>query len=82
MMKVGQSERLKKHALQFLQNLAASVFIGIAVYGVIIYWGGETNQKIPVTQSLLLGCLAVICIGVIVFTGGVQDKIARREDSE
>ncbi|MDF1534876.1 MAG: hypothetical protein P1S46_00050 [bacterium] len=74
--------RLKRGSLQFLQNLAASVFIGIAVYGAIIYWGGETNQKVPMWESLSLGALAVICVWVLVYIGGVQDRMAARKDKE
>jgi hypothetical protein len=67
---------MKKGLLQFLQHLAASVFIGIAVYGAILYWGGETQKKIPVTESLLLGLGAIICIIVVVAIGGLLDRIA------
>ena len=70
------SLNMKKGLLQFLQHLAASVFIGIAVYGAILYWGGETQKKIPVTESLLLGLGAIICIIVVVAIGGLLDRIA------
>jgi formate hydrogenlyase subunit 3/multisubunit Na+/H+ antiporter MnhD subunit len=66
----------------FVQNLAASVFIGVSVFGAIMYWGGETNQKVSVGQSLLLGLLAVICVGVFVYIGGLQDRIAHRDDND
>jgi hypothetical protein len=66
----------------FVQNLAASVFIGVSAYGVIIYWGGETSQKVPMGQSLLLGFLAVICVVVVVYLGGLQDRIAHRDDND
>ncbi len=74
--------RVKRGLIVFAQNLAASVFIGVSVYGVIIYWGGETSQKMPAGQSLLLGLLAVICVGVIVYLGGLQDRIAHRDDND
>lgn len=72
--------KVKRGLLQFTWTIAASVFIGIAVYGVIMYWGGETSQKIPAGQSLLLGLLAVICVGVFVYIGGLQDRIAHQDD--
>lgn len=73
---------MKKGLLEFLQILAFSVFIGIAVYGAIIYWGGEIQERIPVSSSLLLGLGAVICVIVIVVIGGVLDKMAAHEESE
>ena len=72
---------MKKGLLEFIQILAFSIFIGIAVYGAIIYWGGETQEKIPVSSSLLLGLGAVICIVVIVVIGGVLDRIASVEEA-
>jgi uncharacterized membrane protein len=72
--------RVKRGLLQIAWSLAASVFIGISVYGAIMYWGGETSQKIPAGQSLLLGLLAVICVGVIVYVGGLQDRIVHQDD--
>ncbi len=75
---------MKKVLLEFIQILAFSIFIGIAVYGAIIYWGGETNEKIPPLTSLLLGLGAVICIIVIVIIGGFLDRVASssKEGSE
>ena len=73
---------MKKSLLQFIQNLAASVFIGIAVYGAIICYGGETQKRIPVKESLFLGLGAVICIIVVVGIGGLQDKLARKLEDE
>lgn len=70
---------MKKHLYQFIQHLAASVFIGIAVYGVIIYMGGEINQRIPARTSLLLGVGAVVCIFIIVGMGGILDRIMAEE---
>jgi formate hydrogenlyase subunit 3/multisubunit Na+/H+ antiporter MnhD subunit len=74
--------RVKRGLLQLVWSLAASVFIGVSVYGVITYWGGEINQKVPAGKSLLLGLLAVICIVVIVYIGGLQDRIAHRDDQQ
>jgi hypothetical protein len=72
---------MKKGFLEVLQVLAFSAFIGIAGYGILIYWGGEAQEKIPVSSSLLLGLGAVTCIVVIVLTGGVLDKIAAADDA-
>ena len=72
---------MKKRFLEFTQILAFSIFIAIAVYGAITYWGGETHEKIPVSSSLLLGLGAVICIIVIVIIGGVLDQIAVTDDA-
>ena len=73
---------MKRSLLQFIQHLAASVFIGIAVYGAIIYYGGETQKRIPFTKSLLLGLGAVICIIVVVGVGGLQDRIAASDEQK
>ncbi|MCJ7500625.1 hypothetical protein MUP29_10240 [bacterium] len=71
---------MKRRLLQFVQHLAASVFIGISVYGVIIYYGGEIQKRIPATESLLLGLAAVVCIVVVVVVGGMDDRIAAMDD--
>lgn len=71
---------MKRRFLQFIQHLAASVFIGISVYGVIIYYGGEIQKRIPVTESLLLGLAAVVCIVVVVVVGGMDDRMAAMDD--
>jgi hypothetical protein len=67
---------MKRLILQLLQTLAYSVFVGIAVYGIIIYYGGEIQKRIPAKTSLLLGFTAVVCVVVIVFVGGLIDKQA------
>jgi hypothetical protein len=67
---------MKKVSLELLQVLAGSAFVGISLYGIFMYWGGETQEKIPASQSLLLGLAAVICITVFVMIGGILDKIA------
>jgi len=72
---------MKKGFLEFIQVLAFSIFIGISVYGAVIYWGGEIQEKIPAASSLLLGLAAVICILVIVIIGGVLDNISAADDA-
>jgi hypothetical protein len=67
---------MKKYLLEFIQMLAASAFVGISLYGIFIYWGGEIQEKIPASQSLLLGLGAAICIIVFVTIGGLLDRIA------
>ena len=67
---------MKKVLLELLQMLAMSAFVGISLYGVFMYWGGETQEKIPASQSLLLGLGAVICIIVFITIGGLLDRIA------
>ncbi len=67
---------MKRVLLEFLQMLTASTFVGISLYGVFIYWGGEIQEKIPASKSLLLGLVAVICIIAFVMIGGLLDKIA------
>jgi 4-hydroxybenzoate polyprenyltransferase len=73
---------IRRGILQFIQNLAMSVFIGIAVYGVIIFYGGEVQKKLPPWKSLLLGSAAVVCIAVIVIIGGLIDKQVSREEEQ
>ena len=72
---------MKKVLLEFVHMLAASVFVGISVYGIFIYWGGETREKIPVSNSLLLGLGAVICVVIFVTVGGLLDRIAAASES-
>ncbi|GBE14874.1 hypothetical protein BMS3Abin14_00926 [bacterium BMS3Abin14] len=66
---------MKKHIYQFIQYLAASVFIGLSVYGVIIFMGGEVHTKLPFWTSMLLGLGAIVCIAVVVVMGGILDRI-------
>ena len=70
---------MKRAIYQFIQLLAASTFIGISVYGIMVYMGGSVNVKIPVATSLLLGLGAATCIVIIVFMGGVLDRIMAQE---
>ena len=67
---------MKKRVLEFIQMLAVSIFVGVALYGVLIYWGGEVSEKLPPLISVLLGFSAVVCVVVIVYLGGVLDKMA------
>ena len=67
---------VKRLLLEFIQMLAASAFVGISLFGVFIYWGGEIQEKIPATRSLLLGLGAVICILIFITIGGLLDRIA------
>jgi ABC-type branched-subunit amino acid transport system permease subunit len=71
---------MKKVMIQFIQHLAASVFIGIGAYGAIIYWGGEAQKKIPTAESLLLGLGAVVCVIVVVAIGGLLDRMAGSDE--
>jgi len=73
---------LKKTIYQLIQMIAASIFIGISVYGIMIFWGGVINEKIPAATSLLLGLGAVVCIIIIVFMGGVLDRIMAQEGKD
>ena len=73
---------MRRGVLQFIQNLAASVFIGIAVYGLIIFFGGEMQRRIPAWKSLFLGLTAVVCIAVVVVVGGLIDKQASRNENK
>ncbi len=74
--------KLTRVLLTILQTVAFAVFTGIAAYGVFTFWGGETRQTVSPGTSILLGVLAVACIGVVVFTGGIQDKLAVNKDKE
>jgi len=73
---------MKRIFLQVIQNLAFSVFVGISVYGIIIYFGGEIQKRIPAGTSLLLGFTAVLCIVVIVVVGGLIDKQASLKNKQ
>ena len=72
---------MKKTLLEIVQVLTFSIFVGIAVYGAIIYWGGQAQEKLPASSSLLLGLGAVICIIVIVVVGNMLDKIAIADEA-
>ncbi len=73
------TEALKRHIYQFIQYLAASVFIGLSVYGLIIFMGGEIHTRLPFWTSLLLGLGAIVCIVIVVIMGGILDRIMARE---
>ncbi len=67
---------MKKVLLELLQMLSTSAFAGISLYGIFMYWGGATQEKIPASRSLLLGLGAVICVIVFITVGGVLHRIA------
>lgn len=71
---------MKKNIYQFVQHLAAATFIGLSVYGIIIYMGGKINEQLPAATSLLLGLGAVTCIVIIVVMGGVIDRMMEQEE--
>ncbi len=77
LVKVRKEKRMvpknKKRLLQFLFNVAASTFIGICVYGMLIYWGKP--NKIAPALSVGLGLLAIVCIALIYFLGTAIDKL-------
>lgn len=63
----------KRFITHFFLNVAASTFIGICVYGIIVY--GENPKKISPLLSFGLGCLAVLCVVLIFFLGTALDKL-------
>ncbi|RMG57764.1 MAG: hypothetical protein D6713_09010 [Deltaproteobacteria bacterium] len=65
--------RRKRMLYQFLLNLVASVFIGICVYGIIVFWG--TPKKINPYLSVGLGLIALLCVGLIGIIGPRLDRI-------
>jgi hypothetical protein len=69
-----------KLALHMTQGLAVTVFAAIAIYGIIIYWGGEMSEKLPHAESLTMGLIAVACLVVIVASGGLLDRLAHQDD--
>jgi hypothetical protein len=71
---------VKHLILQLIQRLAIAVFIGISVYGIFIYYGGEIQKRIPGKTALLLGFTAVLCVVVIVVLGGIIDRQASMRD--
>lgn len=73
---------MKKAIYQLIQMFAASTFIGISVYGIMIFWGGIINVEIPAAISLLLGLGAVVCVVIIVVMGDVLDRIMEQEGKD
>jgi hypothetical protein len=73
---------MKRKLYQFIQHLAASTFIGLSVYGLIIFMGGEVNKHLPFWTSLSLGLGAVVCIAVVVYMGGILDRMAVEQAAE
>lgn len=70
---------MKKVIYQLVQGLAASTFLGISAYGIVIHMGGNVNEKVPVATSLLLGLVAVVSIVIVIVMGGVLDRIMAQE---
>ncbi len=73
---------MKKNIYQFIQHLAASIFIGLSVYGFITLWGGEVNKHLPFWTSLSLGMGAIVCGGVVVYMGGIIDRMTAEQAAE
>ncbi len=73
---------MKKNFYQLLQHLAAAVFIGLSVYGFIIFMGSEVNNVLPFWTSISLGLLAIVCCAVVVFMGGIIDRLAAEQAAE
>ncbi|NIO17148.1 MAG: hypothetical protein GTN70_09135 [Deltaproteobacteria bacterium] len=67
------SPKKKRFLVQFLLNLAASVFIGISVYGIIIYW--DQPKSVSPLMSVGLGLLALLCVFLIMYLGSTLDKL-------
>ncbi len=67
------SPKKKRIIVQFLLNLAASVFIGISVYGIIIYW--DQPKSVSPLMSVGLGILALLCVFLIMYLGSTLDKL-------
>jgi len=73
---------MKRSFYQFIQHLAASVFIGLSAYGIIIFMGGEVNVRLPLWTSLSLGLIGIVCCVVVVFMGGIIDRMAAEHATE
>ncbi len=73
---------MKKNIYQFIQHLAASAFIGLSVYGFIIFMGGEVNERLPFWTSISLGMGAIVCGGVVVYMGGIIDRMTAEQAAE
>lgn len=67
------SPKKKRIIVQFFLNLAASVFIGISVYGIIIYW--DQPKSVSPLVSVGLGILALLCVFLIMYLGSTLDKL-------
>lgn len=73
---------MKKTFYQFIQHLAASVFIGLSVYGLIIFMGAEQNKRLPFWTSISLGLGALVCCVVAVYMGSILDRMAADQAAE
>jgi hypothetical protein len=63
----------KRGFVQFFLHLAASVFIGISVYGILVYW--DEPKGLTPLMSVGLGFVALVCVFLIVFLGTRLDKL-------
>ncbi len=73
---------MKRSTCQFIFHLAASIFVGLSVYGFITLLGGEVNTHLPFWTSLSLGMVAIVCGGVVVYMGGIIDRMAAEQAAE
>jgi hypothetical protein len=63
----------KRGFVQFFLHLVASVFIGISVYGILVYW--DEPKGVTPLMSVGLGFVALVCVFLIVFLGTRLDKL-------
>lgn len=67
------TQKTKRAFVQFFLHLAASVFIGISVYGILIYW--DNPKKVNPLFSVGLGLVALFCVFLIMYLGSTLDKL-------
>ena len=67
------TQNMKRGFVQFFLHLAASVFIGISVYGILVYW--DEPKGLTPLMSVGLGLVALVCVFLIVFLGTRLDKL-------
>jgi len=60
-------------------NLCASIFLGLCVYGLLIYSEGGKRPPGVILSSILFGAVTIGCIAGICFFGSQWDK---RNDEE
>ena len=76
----SRGRRTKKIIYKLIQQSAAAVFIGLAVFGAITFIGAEATRRIPPATSLILGGIAVACVAVIIFIGSMLDRIEAEDE--
>jgi hypothetical protein len=64
---------MKRVFVQFFLHLTASVFIGISVYGIIVYW--DEARNVSPLFSVVLGLVALCCVFLIMYLGTTLDKL-------